>query len=117
MTAACLMTRCEQVVGAGGASRDRTDDLRVANATLSQLSYGPVLNIGLVLAARILDAETQRDMVGLGGVEPPTSPLSGVRSNQLSYRPPMRSIHGDPASEIKGQRRVALAGTNYDWNR
>ena len=27
------------------------------------------------------------DMVGLGGFEPPTSPLSGVRSNQLSYRP------------------------------
>ena len=27
----------------GGASRDRTDDLRVANATLSQLSYGPAL--------------------------------------------------------------------------
>ena len=26
-------------------------------------------------------------LVGLGGVEPPTSPLSGVRSNQLSYRP------------------------------
>jgi hypothetical protein len=25
--------------------------------------------------------------VGLGGFEPPTSPLSGVRSNQLSYRP------------------------------
>ena len=28
-----------------------------------------------------------RKMVGLGGFEPPTSPLSGVRSNQLSYRP------------------------------
>ncbi len=26
-------------------------------------------------------------MVGLGGLEPPTSPLSGVRSDQLSYRP------------------------------
>ena len=26
-------------------------------------------------------------MVGLAGVEPATSPLSGVRSNQLSYRP------------------------------
>ncbi len=28
-----------------------------------------------------------KDLVGLGGFEPPTSPLSGVRSNQLSYRP------------------------------
>lgn len=40
-------------------------------------------------------------MVGLGGLEPPTSPLSGVRSNQLSYgpmrqrRPPsLRKRHG-----------------------
>ena len=28
-----------------------------------------------------------RHVVGLGRVELPTSPLSGVRSNQLSYRP------------------------------
>src|SRR3546814_15156840 len=28
-------------------------------------------------------------MVGRGGVEPPTSRLSGVRSNHLSYRPPL----------------------------
>ena len=27
------------------------------------------------------------NLVGLGRVELPTSPLSGVRSNQLSYRP------------------------------
>ena len=26
-------------------------------------------------------------LVGLGGLEPPTSRLSGVRSNHLSYRP------------------------------
>ncbi len=31
-------------------------------------------------------------LVGLGGVEPPTSPLSGVRSNQLSYRPSSGSV-------------------------
>jgi hypothetical protein len=31
-------------------------------------------------------------VVGLGGLEPPTSPLSGVRSNHLSYRPASRGI-------------------------
>jgi hypothetical protein len=30
---------------------------------------------------------TPRQLVGLGRFELPTSPLSGVRSNQLSYRP------------------------------
>ena len=55
----------------GGAGRDRTDDLKLAKLPLSQLSYSPVLAI----------------MVGLGRFELPTSPLSGVRSNQLSYRP------------------------------
>src|SRR5262249_8839123 len=30
-------------------------------------------------------------MVGLGGIEPPTSPLSGVRSSHLSYRPETRA--------------------------
>ena len=30
-------------------------------------------------------------MVGLGGLEPPASPLSGVRSNHLSYRPSLSS--------------------------
>ena len=30
-------------------------------------------------------------MVGRGGLEPPTSRLSGVRSNHLSYRPIVRS--------------------------
>src|SRR6267154_1493802 len=28
-----------------------------------------------------------REVVGLGGLEPPTSPLSGARSSHLSYRP------------------------------
>ncbi len=63
---------------AGGASRDRTDDLKLAKLALSQLSYGPQQN--------------QAAMVGRGGVEPPTSRLSGVRSNHLSYRPPFRTL-------------------------
>ena len=63
--------------GLGGASRDRTDDLKLAKLALSQLSYGPYYY--------------QAGMVGLGGLEPPTSPLSGVRSNHLSYRPISRA--------------------------
>lgn len=53
-----------------GADRVRTDDLRLARAALSQLSYSP-----------------SERVVGLGRFELPTSRLSGVRSNQLSYRP------------------------------
>ena len=38
-------------------------------------------------------------MVGLGGLEPPTLPLSGVRSNHLSYRPiPMGAARTGGAS-------------------
>ena len=41
-------------------------------------------------------------MVGLGRFELPTSPLSGVRSNQLSYRP-LTSGLGPPAMLWVGQ--------------
>ena len=33
-------------------------------------------------------------VVGLGGLEPPASPLSGARSNHLSYRPNVSSPDG-----------------------
>ena len=62
----------------GGAKRDRTVDLLRARQALSQLSYGPV---------GVLQAFPTQKLVGLGRFELPTSPLSGVRSNQLSYRP------------------------------
>lgn len=47
-------------------------------------------------------------MVGRGGLEPPTSRLSGVRSNHLSYRPIHRpdtprvrqGDHGGPGSRL-----------------
>ena len=35
----------------------------------------------------MLNSVIYQVMVGRGGLEPPTSRLSGVRSNQLSYRP------------------------------
>ena len=60
----------------GGAERDRTVDLRLAKPALSQLSYSPE-GIGDSLA----------NFVGQGRLELPTSRLSGVRSNHLSYWP------------------------------
>jgi hypothetical protein len=53
----------------GGDKRDRTVDLLLARQALSQLSYAPIMG---------------NELVGPSGLEPPTSPLSGVRSNQLS---------------------------------
>ncbi len=86
----------------GGAMRDRTADLLRAKQALSQLSYSP---IG-VISVPVIFPETRRgeakhtevcelchnavfreNLVGLSGLEPPTSPLSGVRSNHLSYKP------------------------------
>ena len=63
-------------ITAGGARRDRTDDLLLAKQALSQLSYGPALRY-----------PAKAGMVGLGRFELPTSRLSSARSNQLSYRP------------------------------
>ena len=79
----------------GGADRDRTDDLRLAKPALSQLSYSPENWSGYrqdpIVAA----------LVGLGRLELPTSRLSGVRSNRLSYRPPV-------GKRLKGERTRSL---------
>ena len=37
--------------------------------------------------------QTGQNLVGLGRFELPTSPLSGVRSNQLSYRPELTCLY------------------------
>ena len=51
----------------------RTHDPLLARQVLSQLSYAPIM--------------------GLSGLEPPTSRLSGVRSNRLSYKPICTGSH------------------------
>ena len=55
-------------VTGNGDGEIRTLDPLLARQVLSQLSYAPIL-------------------MGLSGLEPPTSRLSGVRSNRLSYKP------------------------------
>ena len=74
----CISLDTQQCTEYGG-ERDRTDDLLRARQALSQLSYTPGIS-GLKL-------QIQLGVVGLGRFELPTSRLSGVRSNQLSYRP------------------------------
>ena len=71
-------------MNSGGAERDRTADPLLAKQVLSQLSYSPMSTSNPDLNHRDPDLLY---VVGLGRVELPTSPLSGVRSNQLSYRP------------------------------
>ena len=56
--------------GISGGEGDRTPDLVLAKHALSQLSYTP---------------EKNPENLDPGRVELPTLPLSGVRSNQLSY--------------------------------
>ena len=80
----------------GGAGRDRTDDLKLAKLPLSQLSYGPT------------------KMVGLGGLEPPTSRLSSARSNQLSYKPKLSRAAHDKSPQAwsrEGHSCSARSGT------
>ena len=88
---------------AGGARRDRTDDLMLAKHALSQLSYGPVPEdecfTSIIETFLFRGKPHSIKVVGLGRLELPTSRLSSARSNQLSYKPlTTRSIARSRAS-------------------
>jgi hypothetical protein len=74
----------------GGGERDRTDDLLRAKQVLSLLSYTPkklrIYDCGSRIfssfQSKIPILQSEFGLVGLVGVEPTTSRLSGVRSNR-----------------------------------
>ena len=86
----------------GGDDGIRTHDPLLAGQVLSQLSYTPILNskfrirnsklLGFAFSPFCAFA-----LVGPSGLEPPTSCLSGTRSNLLSYDP-MWLVCGSPHS-------------------
>ena len=80
----------------GGDEENRTPDPLLARQVLSQLSYTPML------------------VVGLSGLEPPTSRLSGVRSNRLSYRP-MQGFNAVSSSGVL-IRRIRLFPTSSSYS-
>ena len=53
-----------------------------------------------VFKVHLLDLNNSNP-VGLSGLEPPTSRLSGVRSNQLSYKPILKSFDFSGDEEIR----------------
>ena len=89
----------------GGAGRNRTDDILLAKQTLSQLSYGPFQKTGLP------SRSWQRRLVGPGRLELPTSRLSGVRSNHLSYGP---SGSRQGSRQLAGQNAANIAVRDAD---
>jgi hypothetical protein len=89
----------------GGADRDRTGGLLVANQALSQLSYSPnpAVRPWSLAVSQTGQRQTTSDqrlilLVGLDRLELSTSPLSGVRSSHLSYRPGLTLIIPEPCS-------------------
>src|SRR3954469_25866467 len=74
--------------------------------------------------APIMRLGRSRSVVGLGRLERPTSPLSGVRSNRLSYRPETsrrKSRERDPDHALSGEERETKTAASRqmgpDWPR
>ena len=86
---------------ASGDGEIRTLDPLLARQVLSQLSYTPT-DAGLPFF-KAIPIFYLMDIcpVGLSGLEPPTSRLSGVRSNQLSYKPILKSFDFSGDEEIR----------------
>ena len=71
----------------GGDEENRTPDPLLARQVLSQLSYTPMVLFFKAFSIVFSFSFVWKNVVGLTRLELVTSRLSGVRSNQLSYRP------------------------------
>ena len=75
---------------AGGDERNRTADPLLAKQVLSRLSYIPTIGLPIcdsglrIEKSKIVNPQPAISLVGLPGIEPGTSRLSSVRSDQLS---------------------------------
>ena len=89
-----------KLLSANGDGEIRTLDPLLARQVLSQLSYTPMdaglpsfQRRSLIHLCSVFISISQSlvalpfQVMGLSGLEPPTSRLSGVRSNRLSYKP------------------------------
>ena len=106
-----IRDRCSASSPSGGARRDRTDDLMLAKHALYQLSYGPKKEKppGGSCRSTCPPKDPRRKVVGPGRLELPTSRLSGVCSNRLSYRPLKRRVPASPGQAIAPQPVCAAA--------
>ncbi len=93
----------------GGGKEIRTPDFQLAKLALYQLSYTPiccVAHTGLCCSHWACSK-----MVGLSGLEPLTSRLSGVCSNHLSYKPaPSSGRHFAPVPSVCACQRQPPCG-------
>ena len=110
----------------GGDERVLTEDPLLAKQVLSQLSYTPtsraaLSSLSLTLATVFLQKTIclpilfhKIGLVGSSGLEPPTSRLSGVRSNHLSYEPmSLYSLCSGSCLASSGFARANLLGAYF----
>ena len=99
----------------GGGERARTVDPLRARQVLSQLSYTPMKTLSV--PAIFCDQLCGIYLVGLDRFELSTSRLSGVRSNQLSYRPISKGLQRTPILKCPIFYRIGvkdIAGIDLD---
>ena len=83
---------------------------RTCRTTMPTATTDPTATQHVTHFFMMSSAQTRLRMVGLGGLEPPTSVLSGLRSNLLSYRP-----NRHPCGHSDIVHRIGPSGKIENW--